>query len=302
MSKNWSENALVINPSHVTDEISAFILDRFQELNRKVAIIGLSGGLDSSLTAALTVRSLGKDRVQLYYLPEADSKPLHRQHASLLADHLGIKLKTIKITSILRALQVYRLLPLRFLPGYNLKAQAVNFGRSRFLSPNDKVLLKRLQTSGNSWVARANAYINVKHRVRSIVLFHFADKLQGLVVGAANRTEWMTGTFTLWGCDHCADIMPILHLYRSQLIPLAEYLGLPGVIIQKPADPDVLPGLDDKGSLLGSFNKVDHILWCLENQIPLNQIEAQFGQEEVSYIKTLVNISSRYRETPYSLL
>ena len=109
---NWTESALVINPSNTTDDICAFILDLFQGLKRKIAIIGLSGGLDSSLTAALTVRSLGKEHVQLYYLPEVDSKPLHRQHAILLTDHLGIKLKTIKITAILRALQVYRLLPL----------------------------------------------------------------------------------------------------------------------------------------------------------------------------------------------
>jgi len=81
----------------------------------------------------------------------------------------------------------------------------------------------------------------------------------------------MTGTFTQFGCDHCADIMPLLHLYRSQLVPQAEYLNLPQEILSKKADPDVLPGLDDKGALLRSFDIVDQILWCLENEVSLEK-------------------------------
>jgi NAD+ synthase len=63
-----------------------------------------------------------------------------------------------------------------------------------------------------------------------------------MVVGAANRTEWLTGTFSKWGIDHCADIMPLLHLYRSQLEKIAEYIHVPEPIRKKAADPDVMPG------------------------------------------------------------
>jgi len=135
-----------------------------------------------------------------------------------------------------------------------------------------------------------------------VILYKEAEHSQGLVIGAANKTEWMTGTFTQWGCDHCADLMPLLHLYRSQLIPLAEWLELPEEIIHKKADPDVLPGLDDKGELLGSFEEADLILWGLENQIPLSDLEERFGKEKVNYIQTLADNSACYRETPYSLL
>lgn len=209
----------------------------------------------------------------------------------------------VKISPTLRKLGVYRLLPLRFIPGRKLKTIAIEFGKREFLSQtNGEFLSTRLGSSGGPWVARGNAYICAKHRVRMVLLYKEAEQSRGLVIGAANKTEWMTGTFTQWGCDHCADVMPILHLYRSQLILLAEHLGLPEEIRIKKADPDVLPGLDDKGELLGSFQDADLILWGLENQIPVEDLVGNFGAEKVNYIQTLVQNSSHYRETPYSLL
>ena len=300
---DWTRSALLIDPQQTSNEIGSFIQDRFTKLNRKVAIVGLSGGLDSSLMASLAVRCLGKNQVKLYYLPERDSKPLHRRHATQLSQQLSAKLKVIKITPALRALRVYRLLPLSFFPGQKLKAWAVAYAKKQLLSRTDgEFLSARLTATGGSWVVRANAYVSAKHRMRSVLLYKEAEHSQGLVIGAANKTEWMTGTFTQWGCDHCADLMPLLHLYRSQLIPLAEHLGLPEEIIHKKADPDVLPGLDDKGKLLGSFKEADLILWGLENQIPLSDLEERFGKEKVNYIQTLVDNSAYYRETPYSLL
>lgn len=300
---DWTRSALIIDPKKTVAEIGSFIQDRFTKLNRKVAIVGLSGGLDSSLMASLAVRCLGKNQVKLYYLPERDSKHLHRHHATQLSQQLSVKLKVIKITPALRALRVYRLLPLSFFPGQKLKASAVAYVKKQLLSRSDgEFLSARLTATGGSWIARANAYVSAKHRMRSVILYKEAEHSQGLVIGAANKTEWMTGTFTQWGCDHCADLMPLLHLYRSQLIPLAEHLGLPEEIIHKKADPDVLPGLDDKGKLLGSFEEADLILWGLENQIPLSGLEERFGKEKVNYIQTLVDNSACYRETPYSLL
>ena len=300
---DWTQSALTIDPQQTIAEIGTFIQDYFTNLNRNVAVIGLSGGLDSSLMASLAVHSLGKDQVKLYYLPERDSKPLHRCHAILLAEELGAELKIIKITPALRALHVYRLLPLSLFPGQKLKARAVAFGKKHFVPQHDGELLStRLAATGGSWIARANAYVCAKHRIRGMILYKEGERSRGLVIGAANKTEWMTGTFTHWGCDHCADLMPLLHLYRSQLIPLAEHMELPGEIIRKKSDPDVLPGLGDKGKMLGSFREADLILWGLENQIPLPDLEERFGKDKVGYIQTLVDNSAYYRETPYSLL
>jgi NAD+ synthase len=300
---DWIKNALEFDPEGATNAIFDLLRSKFQRLNRKIAISGLSGGLDSSLATSLAVQSLGKENVKAYYLPDVDSKPIHREHALKLSRNLGIDHNIIKISPALRAFKVYRLLPLRFFPGRRLKTKAVEYGKRELLyHTKGEFLSSRLASSGGSWVARANAYISAKHRLRMVLLYKEAERSRGMVVGAANRTEWMTGTFTHWGCDHCADVMPLLHLYRSQLIPLAEHLGLPEEIIYKKADPDILPGLDDKGELLGSFQEADLILWGLENKIPLDDIRSNFGVDKVDYIQALMNNSAHYRETPYSLL
>ena len=299
----WPPLQLQIDPKKSISEISGFISDRFQNLHRRVAIIGISGGLDSSLTAALTAQSLGADRVRLYYLPERDSKPIHRKHAFLLAEKLGASLQVIRITPALRALKIYSLLPLSLFPSQWLKAKVVDFSRSKFLEHTKGEFLSiRLNGSGGSWVSRGNAYASSKHRVRSVVLYREAERLNGMVVGAANRTEWLTGTFTQFGCDHNADVMPLLHLYRTQLEVLAEYLNLPDEIRFKKADPDVLPGLNDKGDLLGSFDEADQILWGLENGFGKEILIGKFGEDRVKYIQSLLEKSSYFRETPYSLL
>ena len=121
----WTQTALDFDLEQAVHAISALLRSNFQRFNRKIAIIGLSGGLDSSLVATLAVQSLGKEHVQTYNLPEVDSKPVHRKHAQMLSNHLGIHLKTIKISSILRSLEVYKLLPLRFIPGRQLKTKAI---------------------------------------------------------------------------------------------------------------------------------------------------------------------------------
>jgi NAD+ synthase len=293
---------LRIVPEETIRSITRFISRRFRQLHREVAVLGLSGGLDSSLAAALTVSSLGPERVRLYYLPERDSKPLHRKHAMIIAEEFGPELKIISLTPALRSLRIYSLLPFNFVPGRKLKAQVVKFGRRKFqLNSQGEILRIRLAGSGNTWIRRANAYISAKHRLRALVLYREAERLNGMVVGAANRTEWLTGTFTHWGCDHCADIMPLLHLYRSQLEILARYLELPEQIISKKADPDVIPGLDDKEDFLGSFEVADQILWGIENGVPVTELAERFGQEKTLFIKSIMGESAYYRETPYSL-
>lgn len=92
------------------------------------------------------------------------------------------------------------------------------------------------------------------------MLYQYAETYKLMVVGAANRTEWLTGTFSKWGVDHCADGMRIVHLFRSQIQKMGEFLGLPKYLLAKPADPDVMPGVEDKGALLGDFVLVDQIL------------------------------------------
>jgi NAD+ synthase len=133
------------------------------------------------------------------------------------------------------------------------------------------------------------------------MLYHYANINNLMVVGAANRTELLTGTFSQWGCDQCADVMPIVHLYRSQVEALAEYLKVPESVRNKPADPDIIPGLADKEEFLGSFSTADQILWGLESGIPTDALKQQFGETEVTRIVSLVDGSRFMRQSPATL-
>ena len=299
VNSNYSQ-ALKFDLKNACDEIESSISNTLTSLQRDGAVIALSGGLDSAVAAALTVRALGKDRVHLLNLPERDSKPLHQKHASQLAEHLGIKLTIKRISPILRASGTYNLLPLRFIPSLRLRANVVAFTKSQILpNHNNNLLARRLQPKSNSWLSRGNAYAIAKHRIRVAVVYQYAEVYNLLVVGAANRTEWMTGTFCKWGVDHCADIMPLLHLYRSQLEELPDVVNIPDFIRYKAADPDLIPGINDKGNLLGKFADVDQILYCIENEIDVDEIRQTYGNALVDRILQLVSLSTHMRESPY---
>ena len=135
-----------------------------------------------------------------------------------------------------------------------------------------------------------------------VKVYQFAEIDNLMVVGAANRTELMTGTYSKWGVDHCADVMPIVHLYRSQLEELAKYLKIPEYIRNKSADPDVIPGVHDKGALLGDFSMVDQVLIGLETGMDKQTLYENFGKKNVERIEGLLRNSYHMRHSPVSLL
>ena len=115
------------------------------------------------------------------------------------------------------------------------------------------MLIDRLNPEEDSWLTKGNAYGMSKHRIRMVVIYQFAELRKLMVIGAANRTELLTGTFSQWGIDHCADIMPVLHVYRSQLEEIAEYINVPDYIRSKPSDPDILPTNLNKGEMMAGL-------------------------------------------------
>jgi NAD+ synthase len=298
----WEPNPLDHNPEETFHQIAKFIQSHFESSKRQAVLIGLSGGLDSAVVAYLCTKSLGADRVQLLNMPERDSKPIHQKHAQHIAAGLGIELETHDLTSALKAMGIYASLPIGRLPSRNLKEWLVKIGQSASgLDSDADILASRLHPKANSWVAKGNAYASAKHRMRMVMLYHLADTRNSLVAGAANKTEWLTGTFSKWGCDHCADVMPILHLYRSQLPALASYLGIPETIRNKAADLDVLPGIDNKETLLGSFETIDQILWAFENNIRRDEIRRKFGDKTTEHALSLLDYSRHMRESPYMI-
>jgi NAD+ synthase len=211
-------------------------------------------------------------------------------------------MEVMDLTSILKGMGIYELLPINIVPGKMLKQATVRLGRSILgLDRADSILSARFRPEADSMVARGNAYAMTKHRLRMVYLYKQAEISNLMVVGAANRTEYMTGTFSQWGCDQCADVMPLVHLYRSQLYPLAKFLEIPGFVCNKAADPDILPGVNDKEELLGSFSAVDRVLMGLEIGVDRGSLVENYGADLVNRLVDLRELSRPMRESPYVL-
>ncbi len=245
---------------------------------------------------------MGKEKVHLLNLPERDSRSLHRKHAAQVAGELEIELGRMDISELLESLGAYGLLPIGRLPTSAMREAVVRLGRAMLgLDEQKDILQARLHPPARSLIARGNAYAMAKHRLRMVVAYMRAEVANSMVAGAANRTEYLTGTFSKWGVDHCADVMPILHLYRSQVEVLARYLEIPEGIREKAADPDILPGVNDKEALLGSFETTDQILFGLEHEKDRAQLTARFGEDAVEHIAQLRQLSRPMRSVPYQL-
>ena len=106
--KEFSKDVLTINVSEETKRISSFITKTIlKNMHKRGAVIGLSGGIDSALSAALCVKALGSEKVLGIILPERDSSSISEEYALLLAERLGIQTKKTDITPILERFSVY---------------------------------------------------------------------------------------------------------------------------------------------------------------------------------------------------
>lgn len=221
-----------IDPEFVEKRILKFIRARVIDAGFSGVVIGLSGGIDSSVTAALCVNALGSDKVLGLMLPEKDSDPNDSKDAIKLAEQFKIPYEIVNITSIIDAcLNTY---------------------------PKDNV--DSLTLVGN-----------VKARVRMVTLYYYANKLRRLVAGSSNKSEILVGYFTKFG-DGASDILPIGDLYKTQVRRLAEYLQIPKEIIQKTPTAGLWEGQTDEAEIGVSYDVLDLILYGLEHWMNESEI------------------------------
>ena len=294
-----------INSEKVALSLENFIREYTEKLERGGAILGLSGGIDSAVIAALCVRALGPKKTLALIMPEKDSKKEHIQDALSFARKLNIEAKLIDITPYLEGLGVYKLFPLdKLLSLGKLKGALVKKAYRFYERKTGKIpFLESLSgfkdKEFNSYLAKGNAYYRAKHRLRMILLYLYGELENRLVVGAANKSEYKIGYFVKHGCDDATDIMPLLNLYKTQVRELAQYLNIPARIIKKPPSPDVMPGLaDDEEVIRISYEKMDLILLALEKGWKLADIVKTLGieEDEVIYIKNLMQKSEHMRK------
>jgi len=287
----FSLATLDVDPALETQRIAdALRCQVFQRLRRKGIVLGLSGGVDSSVAAALCVRALGAERVLGVFMPERDSSADSLGLGRLLAQHLGIATVLEDVTAVLEAAGCYRrrddairsVLP-QYGPGYKSKIvlpDLLEGDRYRIFSvvihsPAGEVFRRRLPPSAYQEVVAAT---NFKQRVRKMMEYYHADRLRYAVLGTPNRLEYDLGFFVKNG-DGAADLKPIAHLYKTQIYRLAEFLGVPEPIRTRPPTTDTYSLEQSQEEFFFSlpYDKLDVCLYAKNHHVPCDQVAEAVG-------------------------
>jgi NAD+ synthase len=279
---------------------------------RRGAVVAISGGIDSSVTAALCVRALGRERVLGLLLPERESSGETEGLSRLLAKHLGIETACENISPILDAAGCYRrrdeaireVIP-EYGEGYKCKivlpgildGESFSFFSVIALSPDGKEIRKRLTPSAYLGVVAAT---NFKQRARKMMEYYHADRLNYAVAGTPNRLEYDQGFFVKQG-DGAADIKPIAHLYKTQVYQLAEFLGIPEKIRKRPPTTDTysLPQSQEEFYFSLPYGKMDLCLYGKNHGFRPEEVAPIVGLTPGQVERAYQDIDTKRRTTHY---
>jgi NAD+ synthase len=298
--KNFSRDDLLIDPERETARIVEVLraIMRYQ-LRRRGLVVGLSGGIDSSVTVALAVKALGASRVFALKMPERHSDPDTLSLSSLAASHLGIESIHEDISGVLASLGFYRRYDVAVqsvIPEYGIgwrsKLVSSNIFEHRGFSlfsivaesPAGDIIKKRLPLKAYLEIMAATSF---KQRTRKMLEYYHADRLHYAVAGTPNRLEYDQGFFVKQG-DGAADVKPIAHLYKTQVYQLAEYLGIPEKIRQRVPTTDTysLSQGQDEFYFAIPYQQMELCLYGKNNGIDPDRIAQAAGltKEEVEHV------------------
>ncbi|MBO8160852.1 MAG: NAD(+) synthase [Thermosipho sp. (in: Bacteria)] len=266
------------------EKIINFISNTLKENNFSGTVLGVSGGIDSAVVLGLLVKTIDKTKIKCYILPERDSSPESVRDAKLVCDHFGVDYEVKNITSILKALGIYKYFPPAKLIPWKIRAKYAKEKWKKYERITNPYEMDVFGTDDSEFL-KGLSYYRAKHRVRMVYLYKEAEARNYAVVGTTNRTEFLTGLYVKWG-DDSTDIEPIMHLFKTEIYELAKQLEVPEKIIKKPASPDLIPGLTDEEALGLNYYDIDRILKKIINNIDLSDED----QEKVKIVKELYNL------------
>ena len=296
--KTLNEKSFEIDPQQWCSDIEAFISTKFVESKKDGILVPVSGGLDSSVAVALVTRAVGKDKVTALMLPERFGNPKANLYGKLIIQQIDIKSKKIYINPIIRSLKISDLL-LTFLGGREFWRNRIEKVKQQRGDEVYKGYLKTLRGERVETFQKYSSKINGRQRARLLYAYKYAEDNNLLLVGATHKTERSVGLFAKFGIDDCADMMPLKNIYRSQILQIGRYIGIPTEILNRTPNPDMIPGVTDKyvSYLELPAQQVDLILLGLEYKMTAKEIadQVKIREEKVLEIQEMVRLTEMQR-------
>jgi NAD+ synthase len=310
-SAAFGPQALVIDAAVETERIVTALRRQVGGvLHKRGLVLGLSGGIDSSVSAALAALAVGAENVLCLLMPESESDPDSLRLGRTVAETFGLEAIVEDIGPALEALGCYRrraeairaVLP-AYGPGWKSKLAiadartSVGYALTDLVARDPEGHEHRLRLPPRVYLAIVAA-TNMKQRTRKQIEYHHADRLNRAVLGTPNRLEYDQGFFVRNG-DGAADVKPIAHLYKSQVYQLAAHLGVPEEVRRRPPTTDTfsLPQTQEEFYFSLPWDLMDLSLWGLDHGIAVAEVARASGLEIAVAERIRADIRSKRRAT-----
>lgn len=312
----FHQNVVEIDPVQESGRIVEFLQRNVRrEMKRRGAVVGISGGIDSAVVLALSVRAFGAKNVVGVMMPDRDSDPVSERLARGLAARYGVEPLLEDITAALEGFDCYRRRDdaiRRVVPEYDaaqgykakivlpqdlLEAGTLNVYSVAVISPDGRTTTRPL---GAREMLEIVAASNLKQRSRMSVLYFHSEARQFAVIGTSNKNEHAQGFFVKHG-DGGVDIQAIAHLFKTQVYQLARHLGVPEEIQRRTPTTDTYSAPCDQQEFFFRlpFETLDPIWFARENRIPASEVALCMGMPEVQIQRVFDDIEGKRRTTEY---
>lgn len=301
---------LEIDAPLAVEEIENYLKALVEKQESSGILLGLSGGIDSSVLATIAVRALGKDNVHMSFLFDRDSEKSSADKATIMADWLGVKLETADISSAMQQKNVYAPLIMKLVP-YSKHFNRLIQNTYRLINgetPFKTTLKVGSNALENSWLKRLMFNLSIRHIDRGFserhiyrreVLEQRAKDENLTLIGAANLSESKVGWFVKDGIDDL-PIQPMTGLYKTQVWQLANYLNLPEVIQGQLPSPDMMFGITDEFGIGHNYRRLDVILDLIkQNKTDEEMLSLGIGEAELADVKDLMKFSEWKRASEH---